>query len=130
MPPKDKKLGSKPVDDDEAVKATLIVKDGDKEYRLHTDDFGPADTMACRQQTGLPVEHYMTNIGLDSMIVIIWVARRNSGEPNLAFQKVLSKYGTTEAVNALEFEIEYDDDEEPEAGKEKKDKDGPLVDAD
>ena len=123
MPAKEKKIGAAVETEEEVDKATLIVKDGDKEYRVHSDDFGPADTMVCRQQTGLPVEHYLTDIGADTMLIVIWMARRKSGEPNLPFANVMKRYKTNADMNKLEFDIKYDSDGDGQAVD-------PLVDAD
>lgn len=116
MPPKEKKLpavaGGQPDEEEEVMAGTLVVTDGDRAYRLRSDEYGPADTMACRQQTGLPVEHFLNTPGLDTALVIIWLSRRIHGEPNLAFQSVLKKYKDQSRLRNLKWDIEWDGDDD------------------
>lgn len=104
----------------------MVVKEGDRTYKLRTDEMGPADRLACRQQTGLSLREVMAREDTDTPLFILWLARRKSGEPNLPFQKVLDKYPTDKLVEKhLDFHIEDlegnevavgDDDPLPEGG--------------
>lgn len=101
MPPKDKSNKK-----NEPQEQVVSIKDGDKTYRLSTDDLGPADDLVARQQTGFPVSHFMDTFGADAFVVFIWMARRKSGEPNLTFNEVIKKYPNYSALNSLEAEWE------------------------
>jgi|SRR5690606_40488046 hypothetical protein len=106
MPPKDKsatKAAVEPTDE----KVTISIKDENgRQYRLSSDELGPADDLVCRQQLGFPAAHFLEHFSGDSLLVVMWLARRKTGEPNLPFQKVLSKYSTYQALNSLEVEVE------------------------
>lgn len=103
MPPKNKNAGTR--DDAPESMVITVIEDG-KTYRLRSDELGPADDLACRQQIGYPAGHFLENFGGDSVLVVLWLARRKQGEPNLPFQKVLEKYPTYAAMEALDFEVE------------------------
>jgi len=103
MPPKNKNAGTQ--DDTPESMVITVIEDG-KTYRLRSDELGPADDLACRQQIGYPSGHFLENFGGDSVLVVLWLARRKQGEPNLPFQKVLEKYPTYKAMEALDFEVE------------------------
>ncbi len=92
----------------------MVVKERDKTYKLRSDELGPADRLACRQQTGLSLQEVMARQDTDTPLFILWLARRKSGEPNLPFQKVLDKYPTDKLVNTLDFKIEDLDGNEVE----------------
>jgi len=99
----------------------MVVKEGDKTYRLRSDELGPADRLACRQQTGLSLQEVMSRFDTDSVLFILWLARRKSGEPNLAFQQVISKYPTDSSLSKLDFHVEDKEGNEVEV------EDDPLV---
>lgn len=129
MPPKKKKVtvsGSKE-EGEEQKHVTITITDGDKSYRLRSDELGPGDDLVARQQTGYPVGHFLENFSSDSMVVVIWMARRKSGEPNLGFQNVMSKYPTYASFSKLDAEIVYDGEGEDDDSD---DGDGPLADDD
>ena len=92
----------------------MIVTEGEKTYRLRSDELGPADRLACRQQTGLSLSEVMGRQDTDTPLFILWLARRKSGEPNLAFQQVLKKYPTDAMVNKLDFKVEDEEGNEVE----------------
>lgn len=100
---------------------TMVVEEGDKTYRLKSDELGPADRLACRQQTGLSLQEVMTRFDTDSVLFILWLARRKSGEPNLGFQQVLSKYPTDTSLSKIGFHVEDKEGNEVEV------EDDPLV---
>lgn len=97
----------------------ITVKDGTKVYHLDSDELGPKYSRLCRQQTGQPYESYLENFGSDSMVVVIWLSRLLSGEPNLLYSQVEAKYDTNKKLSALEFEFneeksgETSEDEDP-----------------
>jgi hypothetical protein len=124
MPPKSQttlaaREQNKVEEEDERV-VVMIVVDGDKEHRLRSDELGPADRLACRQQTGLSLQEVLSRFDTDTPLFIMWLARRKRGEPNLAFQQILSKFPTDRSIGKLDFRME--DSEGKEIGD-----DDPLV---
>lgn len=109
MPPKNVVAEQKA---EEQETYTVVITDGDKTYRLNTDSLGPADDLIARQQTGFPVSQFIQTGGNDSLVAMIWMARRKAGEPNLAFQQVLKHYPTNSSLNALEVKFEDSKGEE------------------
>lgn len=99
----------------------MVVKEGDKTYRLRSDELGPADRLACRQQTGLSLQEVMSRFDTDSPLFVLWFARRKSGEPNLTFANVLSKYPTDSSLSNIAFHVEDKEGNEVEV------EDDPLV---
>jgi len=108
-------------DEEEAPVYVMVVQEGDKTYKLHSDQLGPADRLACRQQTGLSLQEVISRQDTDTPVFILWLARRKSGEPNLNFQQVLAKFPTDKLVNKLDFRIEDQEGNEVEVD------DDPLV---
>jgi hypothetical protein len=101
-------------DEEETPVYVMVVKEGDKTYRLKSDELGPADRLACRQQTGLSLQEVMSRFDTDSVLFVLWLARRKSGEPNLAFNQVLSKYPTDASLGKIDFHVEDRDGNEVE----------------
>lgn len=60
-----------------------------------------------RKVTGMPFERWMDGIEEDSVMVMWWVARRQSGEPGLSFAEV--EAGWFEDLTAEDIEIVEDD---------------------
>lgn len=98
--------------------AFITIKDGDKTYNLSSDELGPGDDLVCRQQTGFPVTHFFDPFAGDSMTVVIWMARRKSGEPNLGYQAVLADYPTYKSLEGLEAEFDEVEDVKKKAADE------------
>ncbi len=109
MPPRDRAAASP---ENSSGVTVITITDGTKKYELRSDELGPADDLVSRQQTGYPVAHFLEKFSSDSMVVVIWMARRKSGEPNLLFQSVLNQFPTYADLNALDAQVEYDDGED------------------
>ena len=95
--------------------AVITITDGSKRYVLRSSELGPGDDLVSRQQTGYPVGHFLETFSSDSMVVVIWMARRKSGEPNLSFQAVLADYPTYDDFEGLEADFEEVSAKEEEA---------------
>jgi hypothetical protein len=108
MPPKDKAKSAAKSEGG----AVITITDGDRKYKLASDELGPADDLASRQATGYPVGHFLETFSSDSMVVVIWMARRKTGEPNLAFQSVMADYPTYAAFKDLKADYVTPDDED------------------
>lgn len=82
-------------------------------YTLHVGDLGPQDDLVARKQVGLPVTPFFAEdrFGMDSLLIIYWMARRKNGEPNLLFQSILDEYPTYESVTDAGFKIEALEDD-------------------
>lgn len=111
MPPKDKTEKAKQSASEKPNHLQITITEDGKQYRLRSDELGPADDLACRQATGYPVGHFLDNFSSDSYVVVIWVARRKHGEPNLPFGKVLDAYPTYAAFSDLDVDVKYDNEE-------------------
>jgi hypothetical protein len=90
---------------------------GQDVYTLRTADIGPQDDFLVRRVTGgTPLSAFLTgtSFGLDSVAVIVWMARRKAGEKRLSFQRVLEEMPSFEEIDELtendEFELEQLED--------------------
>lgn len=94
----------------------ITIKEGTKTYVLDSDDLGPADERICRQETGFPLAHFLSQFGPDSIVACVWQARRKSGEPNLSYAQVEKRYPTYKSLDALdvEFDTDFEDEEAPD----------------
>lgn len=111
-----------------AKRSGFRVTIGTETWVLRTADIGPGDDFLVRRQTGVPLSQYLTadSFGLDSVAVIVWMARRKNGEKRLTFARVLEEFPNFEEIDELtendEFELEQleDVDDDP----------GPVIDVD
>lgn len=97
----------------QAVERTGVrITIGGESWILHTSDLGPQDDLMARKETGLPVTPFFgeDRFGMDSLLVMLWVARRKAGEQNLRFQQVIDQYPTYESINAAGLEVEAIED--------------------
>lgn len=96
-----------------ARRVAIRIKLGGEEYVLHISDLGPQDDLVARKQVGLPVTPFFTEdrFGMDSLLMMYWMARRKGGETSLQFQAVLNEYPTYESVTEAGFEIEAIEDD-------------------
>jgi hypothetical protein len=93
--------------------------------QLHFRDLGPADDVVSRAEAGVPISGVELNIatgkdlmGLDRILVMWWMARRKSGEPNLHYHEVVAEFPTYEDIAEGVFTYETEDDgegDDPEA---------------
>jgi hypothetical protein len=98
-----------------------ITVDG-TEYRLNLADLGAPDTVAVRQATGHPLRWWQAQFAdggsdadIDAIAVYVWLSRRRSGEPRLAFVDVLE---TLDYASKLEVDFGGStdpEDDSPEA---------------
>ena|SRR5690554_5392550 len=102
---------------EEATQRTALnLSVGDKTYTLHMDDLGPHDDLLARKQTGLPVTPFFEDerFGTDSMMMLLWIARRKDGEPNLRYDEVIKEYPNMKAIQEANFRIEAEEQVEVE----------------
>lgn len=92
----------------EAQRTALKIKCDDGEWTLHMSDLGPRDDIEARKATGLPVTPYFNDerFGMDSLLIIMWIARRKAGEPRLRFDDVMDEFPTYESLTEKHVEIE------------------------
>lgn len=87
---------------------------------LHMRDVGPSDTGLVRQTTGRSLNSYLSDMDIDSVGVINWLARRKAGEKKLTLAKVFETFPSYDEFNELmeddpennNFERLEDDDED------------------
>jgi hypothetical protein len=76
-------------------------------YEVRAGDLTAMDSLACRQQTGMPfagiLEAFGTAPDIDLVAAVMWLARRVKGERTLSFEAVASelRYG-----DVLDIEVE------------------------
>lgn len=76
------------------------------------------ERLAVRKQTGLPFEAFWggdDRIGLDSVLVLWWIARRQSGERQLTFDQAVREFPldlTEDDIAVSEITDEEDDNPE------------------
>ncbi len=106
-----------------AKRTAMHISKGEETWTLNVDDLGPADDILSRKATGLPVTPFFEEdkFGADSLLILLWFARRKSGEPTLQWQAVLDEYPTYGAIADAEFDIKADeeaDEDDPLASDE------------
>lgn len=98
---------------EEQRRSAIKISTGDgREWTLHMADLGPNDDIIARKATGLPVTPYFMEerFGMDSLLVIMWIARRKSGEPNLRWDDVVAEFPSYESIGDANIEIEAVED--------------------
>jgi hypothetical protein len=81
---------------------------GDRAYTLHISDLGPHDDLVSRRETGLPVTPFFAEerFGMDSLLIMFWMARRKNGEDRLRFEQVVEEFPTYESISEADFKVE------------------------
>jgi hypothetical protein len=101
----------------EAERSALKITLNGTTHMLHAADLGPADDRIARAQTGFPVSYYFNQerFGADSVLVLLWTARRKAGEADLRYDEVEKEFPTYADFEALEIEeITDEEDDSPE----------------
>ena len=73
------------------------------------------ERIACRKATGLPLEAFTEGeaaMGMDSIVVLWWLARRMNGEALLPFAQAAKQWPNDLSVDEIEVEV---GDPDPEA---------------
>ena len=78
------------------------------------------ERVICRKATGLPVESFVAHedrIGLDSIAILWWLARRANGEINLRYEQAMDEWPKQIGEDDIEVEVEEPDEDadDPEA---------------
>jgi hypothetical protein len=100
---------------EEAKRATLRIALKGETRELHMSDLGPGDDRVSRAQTGFPVMPYFNGerFGADSILVLWWMARRKSGEPDLRYAEVEAEFPSYDDLEGVEIE-EVSEEPSPE----------------
>lgn len=99
----------------------VVIADG-KRYALRPNEIPAVDSAACRRATGMSarglLEASRTDPDIDTMAALIWLARRQAGEPYLAFEDVAASitYETTFDHEISAGDEDADEGEVPAAG--------------
>lgn len=101
----------------EATGKAMQISVNGKEYVIDFAALGPGDDLESRRQTGIPVTPFFDEktIASDSMVILIWMARRKNGEPGLRFDRVLEEFPTYEHLAAANPKVVVVEDDSPEA---------------
>lgn len=74
------------------TETTLRFRVDEREYVLRPDEINAIDANACRREVGVSVRALMQQAQVDADIdviaALVWLARRQGGEPSLAFRDV------------------------------------------
>lgn len=91
-----------------AERSGMRITLGGQTYTLHIADLGPQDDLVARKETGLPVTPFFAEdrFGMDSLLIVYWMARRKSGEANLRFQQVLDEFPSYASISDSDFKLE------------------------
>lgn len=77
-----------------AQRGFKITVDGES-LTLRLGDLGPADRMACRAETGIPLGDFLGEaFESDSIVILWWLARRKHGAPRLKLANVLADFSS------------------------------------
>lgn len=106
----------------ETKRAGVRITISGNTWVLHMADLGPNDDLVARKETGLPVTPFFEEdrFGMDSLLIMYWMARRKSGENNLRYATVVEEFPTYQSVidadilvEALESDDETEDAPDP-----------------
>jgi hypothetical protein len=101
----------------EAQRTALRIKLNGTTHVLHASDLGPADDRIARRETGFPVSYYFNQekFGADSLLVLLWTARRKAGEADLLYAEVEKEFPTYADLDGVEVEeVTDEEDDSPE----------------
>lgn len=98
---------------------------GGETYRLAYNIIPVKERMLVRKETGLPLEAFVgeiaaggaNKIGMDTLVLFWWLARRAAGETDLRFNDAADEWPDDLGPDDLEVEVEEPDPEnnDPEA---------------
>jgi len=106
---------------DDAKRVALQIRFDSETYLLHIDDIGPEDDRIARREIGHPITPLIDEgyeFGADSILDLVWLARRKAGETNLRYGALVQQYPSIRAIAAAEPEISAieEDDGEVDGG--------------
>lgn len=93
---------------EDVKRAGVRITIAENTYTLHMADLGPNDDLVARKETGLPVTPFFEEerFGMDSLMMMYWMARRKSGEPKLRYQAVVDEFPTYQSVMDANIQVE------------------------
>ncbi len=99
------------------VKFTITCEAENRTLELTLGDLGPRDDLISKRETGYPVTGFFGFEQVTSLSVLIlwWMARRHSGEPNLPWKKVEGAYRDNRRFAAAGFDLWIEDPNDEEA---------------
>ena len=100
--------------DHQAAQAFIRMRVKDATLEMPSPTSMPMkERFAVRAATGFPIEEFVgqSKIGIDSFVVLWWLARRHNGEPALAFDTAAGEFPIDDVdEDDLTFEIVNDDE--------------------
>lgn len=86
----------------------LRITLGGRSLEIDVMQFGPADDRVSRAQAGITISSLIESdvFGVDTMLLLWWLARRKNGEPGLHYYDVENEFPTFAHVAAANFDLE------------------------
>ncbi len=104
-------------EENEQAQRVMVLKIKGAEFRIAAHNLPMAERMAVRQALGMPIEAFAggrTSIGLDSIAVLWWLARRKN-ERGLPWEQAASEWDNLAVgLDDVDVEIEEPGGDDPE----------------
>ena len=97
------------------METVLTITVRGETHKLAPNNLPLNERLELRRATGLPIEAFFTDqssIGLDSIVVLWWLARRANGESGIALQTVWDSWPTDLSPDEIDVAV---DEPGPEA---------------
>lgn len=103
-------------DEVKAAKVVHKLRIGDETRTIALANIPIKDRLAVRKATGLPLESFVVGdaFGIDSLMIVWWLAGRASGQPNLSLAEVERDWPEELGEDDIDF-TEVTDDEDEDA---------------
>jgi hypothetical protein len=100
----------------DAAQTILVLTVKGQEYRIAPANLPLGEQEACLKQSGFPFEMFMQEpLGLIKLVGIWWMARRQSGEPNLAWVTAKEEWPADIVEGDVSVELDEPEGSSPEA---------------
>lgn len=101
-------------DEAKAAKAVHKLRVGDETRTIALANVPLKERLIVRKATGLPLEAFLTGdtFGIDSLMIVWWLAGRAAGDPLLTLDRVQAEWPATLGEDDIEFfEVTPDDED-------------------
>jgi len=104
----------------DAAKQILTITVREETRTLAVNNIPLSERLIVRKATAMPLEAFVgeiedigaNKVGLDTIVVLWWLARRANGEPMLTYKKVCDEWPTDLTPDDIDVKV---DDPDPEA---------------